>query len=57
MDFPDKINIENDEVNEDAVITLWVKDKKEMLTPTEALGVINQLSGVLLAYGISRQRS
>lgn len=38
------------EPQETEIITAYVKGKKVMLTPSEAVSLINQVSGVLLAY-------
>jgi len=52
---PKTIKIDgNDSVNEEGIITVYIKGQRFLVTPTEGLSVINQLSGVLLAYGYSR---
>ena len=51
---PAKIQLGNDnQVKEDEVITVIVKNVQFLVTPTEALSIMNQISGVLLAYGYS----
>lgn len=39
---------------EEEVITVQVKGQRFLVTPTDALNIMNQISGVLLAYGYSR---
>ena len=53
---PDKIVIggDNKPVKEDEVITVFVKGEQFLVTPTDALSIMNQISGVLLAHGYSR---
>ena len=55
IDAPSTINMEP-EAKEDEVITVYVKGQKFLVTPTDALSIMNQISGVLLAYGYSRGR-
>ena len=51
---PLKIKLgEENQTKEDEIITVWIKGEKFLVTPTEALSVMNQISGVLLAYGYS----
>ncbi len=38
------------EPDEQEIITAYVKGDKVMMTPSEAISLINQVSGVLLAY-------
>jgi len=37
--------------DEKEIITVYVKGKRFLVTPSEGLSIINQLSGVLMAYG------
>jgi hypothetical protein len=55
---PDKILLGDPEPVAEAeeIITVYIKEHKFMVTPTEALSIMNQISGVLLAYGYSRGR-
>ena len=55
VDAPATLNIEP-ESKENEVITVYVKGQKFLVTPTDALSIMNQISGVLLAYGYSRGR-
>ena len=41
---------------EEEVITVYVKGHKFVVTPTDALSIMNQISGVLLAHGYSGGR-
>ncbi len=47
---------ETKNVNEKEIITVYVKGKRFLVTPSEGLSIINQLSGVLMAYGYSGGR-
>jgi hypothetical protein len=46
--------MEKAEVIEEEIITVWVKGSKVMMTPKEALSLVNQVTGVLLAYEYTR---
>ena len=55
---PAKIIIDEiEETKENEVITVFVKGKRFLVTPSEGLSIINQLSGVLMAYGYSGRRT
>jgi len=62
MGAPEKIKLndngevmsENEEFNQQEIITAVVKGEKVMMTVQEAVSLINQVSGVLLAYEYSR---
>jgi hypothetical protein len=41
-------------INQDEIITAMVKGETVMLTVVDALSLINQVSGVLLAHGYGR---
>ncbi len=47
---------ETKNVNEKEIITVYIKGKRFLVTPSEGLSIINQLSGVLMAYGYSGER-
>jgi hypothetical protein len=49
--------IEKAEVIEEEIITVWVKGSKVMMAPKEALSLVNQVTGVLLAYEYTRGNS
>ena len=40
--------------DDNKIITAIIDDKEFLLTPTEAINLINQVSGVLLAYEYSK---
>ena len=52
MSAPEHISFE---IEEDKVITANIEGQKVYFTPLEAIDLINQLSGVLLAYERCRQ--
>lgn len=61
MEAPEKIFLNSNgklvqkkEQDDSEIITAIVKGEKVMLTVTEAVSLINQVSGVLLAYEYSR---
>jgi len=51
-----KIDGHNDNVNEKEIITVYIKGQRFLVTPQEGLSIINQLSGVLMAYGYGAGR-
>lgn len=53
VDAPATLNMEP-ATKEDEVITVYIKGQRFLVTPTDALSIMNQISGVLLAYGYSR---
>ena len=53
---PARISIEPEVTIEKEIITVFIKGKRILVTPTEGLSIINQLSGVLMAYGYSAGR-
>ena len=55
IDAPATLDMEP-EAKEDEVITVYIKGQRFLVTPTDALSIMNQISGVLLAYGYSRGR-
>ena len=55
VDAPATLNLEP-ESKENEVITVYVKGHRFVVTPIEALDIINQVSGVLLAHGHSTGR-
>lgn len=56
IDAPSTLNMEP-EAKEDEVITVYVKGQRFLVTPTDALSIMNQISGVLLAHGNSAGRN
>ena len=62
MGAPEKIKLndngevisESEEIEQQEIITAFVKGEKVMMTVQEAVSLINQVSGVLLAYEYSR---
>ena len=55
MNDPETIGLEQDN-NDDGIITVYVKGKKFLVSPSEAVSIINQISGVLLAYEYTGRR-
>lgn len=55
IEAPSTLNMEH-EAKENEVITVYVKGQKFLVTPTDALSIMNQISGVLLAYEYSSGR-
>ena len=55
---PKTISIEgsNSNSSEKEIITVYVKGQRFLVTPSEGLSIINQLSGVLMAYEYSGGR-
>lgn len=49
MNDPNHINLEEESVKE-AVISVPINGREELVTPSEALSIINHISGVLMAY-------
>lgn len=50
MRAPAKIKLGPEENTEEEVITVHIKGEKVLVSPKEAVSIINQVSGVLLAY-------
>lgn len=53
---PDQLSLEPEAAKENEIITVYVKGQQFFVTPTDALSIMNQISGVLLAHGYSRGR-
>ena len=53
---PPEILDEEEVTNEKEVISVYVKGHRFIVTPSDAVSIINQISGVLLAYGYSGGR-
>jgi len=55
VEAPATLNMEP-KTKENEVIAVYVKGHRFVVTPTDALSIMNQISGVLLAYGYSTGR-